>query len=106
MGTANISFGRAGIGGAHSGTLPPLYSHAVGETLTTNAATSTQSVLTAPTGGNRFQTAVRIILDENGHVAIGDNPVANKTAFPLVLANDETIFAIEPGQRIAIIDVA
>lgn len=105
MGTANISFGRVGQGGA-AGTLPALYSPTITENLTTSAVSATPSVNAAPTEGNAFQMAVRMILNEDGYVAVGKAPVAAIATGMLVKANVEQFFSVHAGDTVSIIDAA
>ena len=103
MGTANITFGQVGLGGS-AGTLPPILDIFYAENITTNETTSVSSSNSAPNTGNRFQNSVRVILSEDGYVAIDAD--ATKTIHPLVKANMETFFAVPAGATVSVIDSA
>lgn len=105
MATANVAFGKVGLGGS-PGTLPSIFDPFSSENITTSGA-SAPSTSAAPTTGNSFQNAVRIILGADGYVDIGPTPVAVADGTDvLVKANQETFFVVRPGDKVAIIDAA
>jgi len=104
MGTANISFGKVGVGGGQ-GFLPTLFTPEATENLTTST-TSAPSVGAATAVGNKYQNAVRIVIDEDAYVRIGEGTPVAIVGDPLIKANVETYLAIPAGHRIAVKDVA
>lgn len=103
MATANVAFGKVGVGGA-PGTLSTLFEVHASENVTTSVA-SAASTNAAPTEGNSFQNAVRIIAGADAYVAFGTAPVAvTGGTNVLVKANVEHYFAIRPGDKVALID--
>lgn len=103
VGTANIAFGKVGIGGA-VGTLPPIITVEAAENVTTNASTSASAAGAASAIGNKFQNAVRVLLSEDGWVEVGLTPTATKTTSTKLVANVPEFFALRAGDTVAVID--
>lgn len=101
-GSANICFGKVGIGGSPGLDSTVFYPEQY-ETLATSESAATSSVNSANTTGNQFRNAVRVMLSELGYVAIG---AAATTASMKCQPDVEYYFAVKAGQGVSIIDAA
>ncbi len=102
MGTANIAFGKVGLGGGKM--TPTLFFPEQYENLTTTNASATPSVNSANSTGNSLQNAVRVVLSEEGYVNI-EGTAAVGTGMRCV-ADQEYYWNVKPGATISIIDTA
>lgn len=66
----------------------------------------TSSGVSAQSAAFNSQTRyIRLVADGNMHYLVGSNPTATTSNLPLVLENPE-YFAVNPGDKIAVIDRA
>lgn len=102
-GSANVSWGY--VGGKRGPRAAPIMYVASSQTFATTEASSTQSSANTLVD-NGHEMVVRIVLSEEGHVAIGANPTADLASSARVVANAEAFFAVGAGDKVAVIDSA
>lgn len=106
-GLANIVFGYAGTPLSRDGA--PIIDVIQSEALATSEASSSATTATAPAAAQRNgrDMTARIYLSETGWVWKGASPTANKTTTGIKLAaNTELYIALNPGDKVAVLDDA